>query len=41
VDVYDTVEDRGNRIEQPPQEIVAWTVTAMVAIEHAAVAARP
>jgi glycogen debranching enzyme len=41
VDVYDTVNDRANRIEQPPQEIVCWTVTAMVAIEHAALAARP
>ena len=35
VDVYDTVNDRPNRVEQPPQEIVCWTVTAMVAIEHA------
>jgi glycogen debranching enzyme len=34
VDVYDTVNDRQNRIEQPPQEIVCWTVTAMVAIEQ-------
>jgi glycogen debranching enzyme len=41
VDVYDTVKDRPNRIEQAPQEIVCWTVTAMVAIEHAALAARP
>lgn len=39
VDVYDTVNERSNRIEQPPQELVAWTVTAMVAIEHAAIAA--
>jgi glycogen debranching enzyme len=35
VDVYDTVNDRMSRVEQPPQEIVCWTVTAMVAIEHA------
>jgi glycogen debranching enzyme len=35
VDVYDTVNDRPNRIEQPPQEIVCWTVTAMVAVEQA------
>jgi glycogen debranching enzyme len=35
VDVYDEVNDRRNRIEQPPQEITAWTVAAMVAIEHA------
>jgi len=34
VDVYDTVNDRSNRIEQPPQEIVCWTVAAMVAIEQ-------
>ena len=34
VDVYDTVNDRSNRIEQPPQEIVCWTVGAMVAIEQ-------
>ena len=35
VDVYDAVNDRSNRVEQPPQEIVCWTVAAMVAIEHA------
>jgi len=34
VDVFDTVNDRVNRVEQPPQEIQAWTVAAMVAIEH-------
>jgi len=34
VDVYDTVNERFNRVEQPPQEIVCWTVTAMVALEH-------
>jgi glycogen debranching enzyme len=38
VDVYDTVNERPNRIEQPPQEIVAWTVAAMVAIEQTALA---
>jgi glycogen debranching enzyme len=32
VDVYDSVNERPNRIEQPPQEIIAWTVAAMVAI---------
>ena len=36
VDVYDEVNRRRNRIEQPPQEIQAWTVAAMVAIEHGA-----
>jgi hypothetical protein len=35
VDVHDTVNERSNRIEQPLQEIVCWTVTAMVAVEHA------
>ncbi len=35
VDVHDTVNNRSSRIEQPPQEIVCWTVTAMVAVEHA------
>jgi glycogen debranching enzyme len=34
VDVYDDVNDRPNRLEQPPQEIIAWTVAAAVAIEH-------
>ena len=34
VDVYDSRHGRRNRIEQPPQEIQAWTVAAMVAIEH-------
>jgi len=33
VDVYDTINDHENRIEQPPQEIVCWTVAAMVAVE--------
>jgi len=40
VDVYDTVNDRSNRVEQPPQEILCWTVTAMVAIEHGAAASQ-
>jgi glycogen debranching enzyme len=34
VDVYDDGNDRPNRVEQPPQEITAWTVAAAVAIEH-------
>jgi glycogen debranching enzyme len=34
VDVYDETNARPNRVEQPPQEIQAWTVAAMVAIEH-------
>ena len=34
VDVYDSVNERMNRVEQPPQEIQAWTVASVVAIEH-------
>lgn len=34
VDLYDEVNERRNRVEQPPQEIQAWTVAAMVAIEN-------
>jgi len=34
VDVYDDVNGRYNRVEQPPQEIIGWTVAAAVAIEH-------
>jgi glycogen debranching enzyme len=34
VDVWDEVNQRPNRVEQPPQEIQGWTVGAMVAIEH-------
>lgn len=34
VDVYDAVNGRMNRVEQPPQEIQGWTVGAMVAIEQ-------
>jgi glycogen debranching enzyme len=34
VDVYDSRNDRVNRVEQPPQEIQGWTVAAMVAIEN-------
>ena len=34
VDVWDEVNHRRNRIEQPPQEIQGWTVGSMVAIEH-------
>lgn len=35
VDVYDERNRRRNRVEQPPQEIQAWTVATMVAIENA------
>jgi glycogen debranching enzyme len=34
VDVFDSRNDRMNRVEQPPQEIQGWTVGAMVAIEN-------
>ena len=34
VDVYDSVNDRMNRVEQPPQELQAWTVGSVVAIEN-------
>ena len=34
VDVYDSVNDRMNRVEQPPQEIQAWTVASVAAIEN-------
>jgi len=36
VDVYDSRNERVNRVEQPPQEIQGWTVAAMVAIENSA-----
>ncbi|HYQ11040.1 MAG TPA: hypothetical protein VEP92_07725 [Gaiellaceae bacterium] len=34
VDVFDSRNERVNRVEQPPQEIQGWTVAAAVAIEH-------
>lgn len=34
IKVYDTKYKFENRIEQPPQEIQAWTVASAVAIEH-------
>jgi glycogen debranching enzyme len=34
VDVFDSRNERVNRVEQPPQEIQGWTVGAMVAIEN-------
>src|SRR5581483_3392988 len=34
VDLCDEVNEHANRVEQPPQEIQAWTVAAMVAIEN-------
>lgn len=35
VDVWSTSDDRVNRIEQPPQQVQAWTVTAALAITYA------
>ena len=34
VDVYDEVNGRPNRIEQPPQELIGWAVAAAVAISQ-------
>ncbi len=34
VDLWDETHGRVNRVEQPPQEIQAWTVAAAVAIER-------
>lgn len=34
VDVEDTINDRINRIEQPPQEVQAWTVAAILATKR-------
>ena len=35
VDVWDSVYQRVNRIEQPPQEVQAWTVASVLAIQIA------
>jgi len=34
VDVWDSTYERMNRIEQPPQQIQAWSVAAILAIKH-------
>jgi glycogen debranching enzyme len=34
VDLYDETRDRINRIEQPPQEVQAWTVAAALKMEY-------
>jgi hypothetical protein len=34
VDVSDEVNGRGNRVEQPPQEICAWTAGAVLACTY-------
>jgi len=34
VDVWDSTYGRANRIEQPPQQVQAWSVAAILALEH-------
>lgn len=34
VDIWDPVNNHKNRIEQPPQEIQAWSVAALVSAKH-------
>jgi len=34
VDVWDEVNQRTNRIEQPPQAVQAWSVAAILALQH-------
>lgn len=34
IDVWDEINQRVNRIEQPPQEIQAWSVAAILAMKH-------
>jgi hypothetical protein len=34
VDVWDDTYERTNRIEQPPQEVQAWSVAAILALKH-------
>ncbi len=34
VDVWDSTYQRMNRIEQPPQQVQAWSVAAILAIKH-------
>ena len=34
VDVWDEVNQRTNRIEQPPQQVQAWSVAAIIALHH-------
>lgn len=34
VDVWDETYQRPNRIEQPPQEVQAWSVAAILALKH-------
>ncbi len=34
IDVWDSINKRVNRIEQPPQEVQAWSVAAILALKH-------
>jgi len=34
VDIWDTTYERMSRIEQPPQEVQAWSVAAILALKH-------
>lgn len=34
IDVYDNIANRVNRVEQPPQEVQAWTVAAILATKR-------
>ena len=34
IDIWDDINQRTNRIEQPPQEVQAWSVAAILAMKH-------
>ena len=34
IDVWDDVNNRANRVEQPPQKVQAWSVAAILAMKH-------
>ena len=34
VDVWDSINNKSNRIEQPPQEVQAWSVAAIITLHH-------
>jgi hypothetical protein len=34
IDVWDETNHRLNRVEQPPQEVQAWSVAAVLAIKY-------
>jgi len=34
VDLWDAINNKTNRIEQPPQEVQAWSVAAILAMKH-------